>query len=61
MSSLTDRLQHHLLDHPDADPARVLAELAPLLARSERSDVLRQVTARRDGLGAIEGLQLPGS
>lgn len=57
MSSLTDRLQHHLLDHPDADPSRVLAELAPLLSRSERSDVLRQVTARRDGLGAIDVLR----
>ncbi|NDH11182.1 MAG: CpaF family protein, partial [Actinobacteria bacterium] len=57
MSSLADRLQHHLLDHPDADPARVLAELAPLLSRSERSDVLRQVTARREGLGAIDVLR----
>ena len=57
MSSLADRLQHHLLDHPDADPARVLAELAPMLSRSERSDVLRQVTARRDGLGAIDVLR----
>ncbi|HAI64756.1 MAG TPA: hypothetical protein DCM13_07715 [Acidimicrobiaceae bacterium] len=57
MSSPADRLQHHLLDHPDADPSRVLAELAPLLSRSERSDVLRQVTARRDGLGAIDVLR----
>ncbi|MEK9526948.1 MAG: hypothetical protein VWZ83_11150, partial [Acidimicrobiaceae bacterium] len=35
----------------------MLAELAPLLSRSERSDVLRQVTARRDGLGAIDVLR----
>ena len=57
MNSLADRLQHHLLDYPDADPARVLAELAPLLSRRERSDVLRQVAARRDGLGAIDALR----
>ncbi|MEO0492550.1 MAG: ATPase, T2SS/T4P/T4SS family [Actinomycetota bacterium] len=57
MSRLAERLQEHLLDHPDSDPAAVLGRLAPLLGRDEREVILRQVAARRDGLGAIDVLR----
>ncbi|MEM8705018.1 MAG: ATPase, T2SS/T4P/T4SS family [Actinomycetota bacterium] len=57
MSTLVADLQRHLLDHPADDPGDVLSRLAPLLSRAERSDVLRQVAARREGLGAIDSLR----
>ena len=55
---LAERVQAHLLDHPDADPATVLGGLAPLLPHDDRSEVLRLVRARRGGLGPIDELLL---
>lgn len=57
MNSIVDDLQRHLLDHPDADPVAELTRRAPLLPRDERVEVLRQVEARRVGLGAIDTLR----
>lgn len=57
MTELVDRLQAHLLDHPHDDPQRLIERWAPLLPRVERADVLRQLDARRDGLGAIDALR----
>ena len=57
MTGIVDELQQHLLDHPDADPVAELARRAPLLPRDERTEVLRQVEARRVGLGAIDTLR----
>ncbi|MEM9466206.1 MAG: ATPase, T2SS/T4P/T4SS family [Actinomycetota bacterium] len=56
--ALADRVQSHVLDHPDADPAVVLRGFAPLLPSEERTEILRLVHARREGLGPIDDLLL---
>ena len=53
---LAERVQAHLLDHPDADPTEVLGDLAPLLPHDGRREVLRLVRSRRVGLGPIDDL-----
>ena len=53
-AELVDRVHQLLLDEPEADPARLLVNLAPLVPIDTRLDIVRQVEARRSGLGALD-------
>ncbi len=43
-----------LLEHPDADPADLLVDLAPLVTADRRAAIIGEVEARRSGLGALD-------
>ena len=53
-ADLIDEVHRLLLDQPDADPADLLVNLAPLVPNDQRADIVRQVEARRSGLGALD-------
>ena len=56
LRSLADSVQDVLLDDPHCDPRQVLTAQAPLLGQHDRAEVLRLVSARRQGLGPIDEL-----
>jgi len=56
LRALAESVQRELLDLPDNDPRQVLSRHAPLLGQRDRAEVLRLVSARRQGLGAIDEL-----
>ena len=55
-SSLLEQVHARLLDEPDADPGDLLAELAPLTPIDVRRALIREVNARRHGLGPLDPL-----
>lgn len=55
-AELIDQVHRLLLDDPEADPAGLLVNLAPLVPIDTRLDIVRQVEARRSGLGALDPL-----
>lgn len=55
-ASLLEQVHARLLDQPDADPGELLAEIAPLTPIDVRRALIREVNARRHGLGPLEPL-----
>ncbi len=53
-AELIDEVHRLLLDKPEADPASLLIDLAPLVPVEMRLGIVRQVEARRSGLGALD-------